>query len=214
MISIIPSYLDISGLEELTCAMTGMIRPIPAKEVAKFDVATLRLFLHKYGLYTMPTTELIDYLAGIIAGKTAIEIGAGLGVIGRSLGIPIIDNKMQEWPDVKRYYDLTRQPTIKYPPDIIEMDAHDAVKRYKPAIVIGSYITHKRKPGTILGNPHGVDNLKIARSVRAYYMIGNLRTHCEDPAMKHLDGIEHHDFLYTRGDKDTSVIFRWKCKRF
>lgn len=28
--------------------------------------------------------------------------------------------------------------------------------------------------------------------------------------MKHLDGIERHDFLYTRGGKENSVIFRWK----
>ncbi len=137
-----------------------------------------------------------------------------MGVIGRSLGIPITDNKMQEVPEVKSYYDGVKQPIIKYPRDIIEMDAHDAVRRYKPAIVIGSYITHKWRPGMTSGNQYGVDNLKIARSVRAYYMIGNLRTHRDDPAMKYLDGIEHHDFLYTRGDKDTSVIFRWRCKRF
>jgi hypothetical protein len=212
MISIIPSDVDISGLEELTCAATGTIRPIPAGEVEKFDLQALRLFLHKYGLYTMPTTELIDYLAGIIAGKSAIEIGAGLGVIGRSLGIPITDNKMQEWPSVKARYDAARQPTINYPPDIIELDAHDAVRRYKPQIVIGSYITHKWKPGMNSGNQFGVDNLKIARKVQAYYMIGNLNTHRGDPAMQYLDGIERHDFLHTRGDRETSVIFRWKRK--
>ena len=41
-------------------------------------------------------------------------------------------------------------------------------------------------------------------------MIGSLTTHMQDPAMKHLDGIERHDFLYTRGGKENSVIFRWK----
>ena len=111
---------------------------------------------------------------------------------------------------VKAYYDLMRQPTIRYPVDIIELDAHEAVKRYRPQVVIGSYITHRWRPGMTSGNQYGVDNLKIARKVEAYYMIGSLTTHMQDPAMKHLDGIERHDFLYTRGGKENSVIFRWK----
>ena len=133
-----------------------------------------------------------------------------MGVIGRALGIPVTDNKMQAWPSVKAYYDLMRQPTIRYPVDIIELDAHEAVKRYRPQVVIGSYITHRWRPGMTSGNQYGVDNLKIARKVEAYYMIGSLTTHMQDPAMKHLDGIERHDFLYTRGGKENSVIFRWK----
>lgn len=206
---IVPN-VDISELEELTGAASGMIQPIPSAEVEKFNFSVLRLFLHKYGLYTMPTVELIDYLAGIIQGKKAIEIGAGMGVIGRSLGIPIIDNKMQQWPQVKEQYDRMRQPTIQYPSDIVEMDALQAVKHYKPDIVIGSYITHKWKPGMSKGNQFGVDNLKLSKMVQAYYMIGSLTAHCNDPAMKYLDGIERHDFLYTRGGKENSVIFRWK----
>lgn len=206
----IASPVDISRLEKLTGAASGLIRPIPSKMVEECGFEQLRMFLHKYGLYTMPTTELIEYLAGIIAGKRAIEIGAGMGVIGRALGIPVTDNKMQSWPEVKAYYNLMRQPTIRYPADIIELDAHEAVKRYRPQVVIGSYITHKWRPGMTSGNQYGVDNLKIARKVEAYYMIGSLTTHMQDPAMKHLDGIERHDFLYTRGGKENSVIFRWK----
>lgn len=201
---------DISGLEELTGATMGMIRPIPSAEVEKFTFSALRLFLHKYGLYTMPTTELIDYLAGIIKDKSAVEIGAGLGVIGRSLGIPITDNKMQEWPEIKARYDLMRQPTIKYPPDIIEMDALKAISHYKPEIVIGSYITHLWRPGMESGNQHGVDTLKLIKSVPEYLMIGSFQTHRNDPAMPYLDKIEQHDFLYTRAGKEASVIFRWK----
>lgn len=207
---VIVQNVDISGLEELTGATSGMVRPIPAGEVEKFSFSVLRLFLHKYGLYTMPTVELIDYLAGIIQGKKAIEIGAGMGVIGRSLGIPVTDNKMQQWPQVKAQYDRMRQPTIQYPSDIVEMDALQAVKHYKPDIVIGSYITHKWQPGMSSGNQFGVDNLKLSKMVQAYYMIGSLTTHCNDPAMKHLEGIERHNFLYTRGGKENSVIFRWK----
>jgi len=206
----ISSDTDLSELEELTGASSGTIHPVPTRELAEFDFPTLRLFMHKWALYTMPTTELIEYLAGKIAGKSAIEIGAGLGVIGRALGIPLTDNRMQEWPEIRLTYAAMGQPTIDYPPDIIELDAHDAVKRYRPDIVIGSYITYKWKRGMNSGNMYGVDNLKIARRVQEYFMIGNLNTHCNDPAMRCLDHIERHDFLFTRGGRETSAIFCWK----
>lgn len=203
---------DISEIELLTEISSGIVKPLPAAVVAKFSWEKLRLFMHKYGLYTMPTVELIDYLSGLIRGKRAIEIGAGMGVIGRSLGIPITDNKMQNWPQIKAHYDLFRQPTIQYPDDVEELDAMDAVKKYKPDIVLGSYITHKWRPGMQVGNQYGVDTLELIRRAPEYYMIGNLETHRHDPAMQYLDGTERHDFLYTRGSKETSVIFRWRQK--
>ncbi len=210
MMQVIPSGRDISALEELTGATTGLIHPIPAKEVAKFDFLTLRLFLHKWALYTFPTTELIDYLADRIAGKSAIEIGAGLGVIGRALGVPLTDNKMQEWPEIRITYEMMGQPTIKYPPDIIELDAIAAVEQYKPDIVIGSYITHKWDDYTQSGNWWGVDTLKLVEMVPEYLMVGNLHTHRNDPAMRCVNRIERHDFLFTRGGQKTSAIFCWK----
>lgn len=203
---------DISEIELLTEVASGIIKPIPSAEAEKFGWEKLRLFLHKYGLYTMPTTELIEYLAEVIRGKTAIEIGAGIGVIGRSLGIPITDSKMQNWPEVKAHYDLFRQPTIQYPDDVEELDAMDAVRKYKPDIVIGSYITHKWRPGMQVGNQYGVETVELIKRVPEYYMIGNMETHRHDPAMQYLDGIERYDFLYTRGAKETSVIFRWRQK--
>lgn len=201
---------DISDIEAYTGASSGIIRPLPVAEVEKFGWEKIRLFMHVYGLYTLPTVELIDYLAGIVCGKRAIEIGAGMGVIGRSLGIPITDSRMQELPEVKAYYDAIRQPVIRYPDDVEKLDAFAAVEKYEPEVVIGSYITHLWKPGMESGNPWGVDTLELIKRVPAYYMIGDSETHRNDPAMKYLDGIEHHDFLYTRGGKETSVIFRWK----
>lgn len=202
---------NITGLEELSGAVIGLIKPIPTSEANKFSPEQIRLFLHKYGLYTLPTVELIEYLSAEIKGRPAIEIGAGLGVIGRALGIPTTDNKMQSWPEIKAHYDLLRQPTIQYPRDIVELDAHAAVKKYRPQVVIGSYITHKWRPGMSSGNQFGVDTVKLIRSVNEYMMIGSMDIHLKnDPAMAYLDRIEQHDFLITRSDRDRSVIFRWK----
>lgn len=173
------------------------------------------MFMHKYGLYSFPTTELIEYFARIIEGKKAIEIGCGLSIIGRALGIPITDSKMQEWPTVKREYDRCQQPTIKYPVDVEELDALAAVRKYKPDIVIGSYITHLWKPGMQKGNMYGVDTIKLINSVNEYFMIGNQDVHTEeDPAMKYLDKIERHDFIVTRGDPAQAALFRWRKPHF
>ena len=201
---------DISDIEAYTGASSGIIKPLPVAEVEKFGWEKILLFMYKYGLYTLPTVELIDYLAGIVRGKRAIEIGAGMGTIGRSLRIPITDSRMQERPEVKAYYDAMRQPVIRYPDDVEKLDALAAVEKYEPEVVIGSYITHLWKPGMQSGNQWGVDTGELIKRVPAYYMIGNSETHANDPAMKYLDGIEHHEFLYTRGGKETSVIFRWK----
>ena len=46
----IASPVDISRLEELTGAASGMIRPIPSKTVEECGFEQLRMFLHKYGL--------------------------------------------------------------------------------------------------------------------------------------------------------------------
>lgn len=208
--------VDISGVEECSGIRTGMIRPVPTDELRQFSWSALELFMHKYGLYCFPTTELIEHLAGILeGGGSAIEIGCGLGVIGRALGIPITDSRMQEWPAIKQYYDLCRQPTIQYPADVEELDALAAVQKYHPDIVIGSYITHLWRPGMKTGNQYGVDTIQLINSVGEYYMIGNLNIHTkDDPAMKYLDGYEHHDFLVTRGDPSKAVIFRWRNPKF
>lgn len=201
---------DISDLEIYTGATTGNISPIPAEVVRKFGWAKVRLFMHKYGLYTMPTTELIEYLRSKIAGRRAIEIGAGMGVIGRSLGIPLTDSRMQERPDIKAYYEAMRQPVIKYPADVEKLEALEAVRKYRPEVVIGSFITYKWREETKSGNYWGVDTLKLIHSVPEYYMIGNLETHHHDPALKYLTDAERPEFLFTRGNPEYSLIFHWK----
>ena len=206
---------DISALEEYTGAQVGIIRPVPIAELKRFSWNEIRQFMHKYGIYCFPTTELIEHLAIIIKDKNSIEIGCGLGIIGRALGIPITDNKMQEWPGVKKYYIQTRQPIIQYPDDVEELDAMAAGRKYRPDIVIGSYITHLWRPGMENGNQWGVDTIKLINNVTEYYMIGNLEMHTkEDPAMKFLDGYEQHDFIVTRGGPQHSALFRWRKPHF
>lgn len=211
MRAVLMGNVDISDLEEFTGARKGIIYPVPLAELLKFPWPMIRKFMHVYGLYSFPTEELIDYLAKLIEGKDAIEIGCGLGIIGRALGIPFTDSKFQEASLIRLYFHLLGQPVIQYPADVEKLEALEAVDKYHPDIVLGSYITHKWRDDTQSGNYWGVDTIKLINSVNEYYMIGNLGEHLDDdPAMKYLDGYEQHDFLVTRSDPEKNALFRWR----
>ena len=71
-----------------------VIRPIPYAEIQDDTEATLNMVMQAVGLYTFPTQELVDWLRSEIDDDpelephSAIEICAGTGWIGRTLGIP------------------------------------------------------------------------------------------------------------------------------
>lgn len=100
----------------------------------------LRVWCHYNSIYQLPTTELIDFISEHIEGK-AIEIGSGNGCIGRSLNIPMTDSKIQESDEVKFLYAMYKQPVVKYPSDIIHMEASKAINKYKPNTVVACWVT-------------------------------------------------------------------------
>src|SRR5262245_10991707 len=55
----------------------GRLRVMPAAYWATTTPAERALFGHRHGLYSFPTVELVDHLREVIAGRVAIEIGAG-----------------------------------------------------------------------------------------------------------------------------------------
>ena len=167
---------------------------------------TLLLMLEA-GIYVLPTTELIQWLKDNIVG-TAIEIGCGNGAIGRALGIPFSDSKMQQRPDIAMIYAMMGQPPIIYPDDVETLEASDAIHKYQPNTVIGGFITMRWDGHT--GNPYGVDTLGIVQSGIKYMMIGNTITHKDNPEMK-LPHIEHSfDWLIARvANQGANRIFVW-----
>src|SRR5271170_675184 len=74
------------------------------KEYDKIDRIALKLFCHATGRYGLPTIELVEYLKELIGGRSAIEIGAGNGDLGRHLGIPMTDSRLQEDPVIRERY--------------------------------------------------------------------------------------------------------------
>jgi len=210
-------YQDISGLEKLLLApdysTSKKIVPVSANQVLEFNQNQISQFCHTYAIYQIPTIELIDFLKKEII-ETAIEIGSGNGVIGRSLGIPMTDNCMQKWNSIKANYRVLKTPTINYPNDIIELDANLAVNQYKPQTVIGSWITQKYEPhmekySEVSANVFGVDEIELLRKVKKYIHIGNEHTNESKEIFKKYKAKRiYADWLISRSQKkDQNVIY-------
>lgn len=192
------------------------IKVLPASYWMSLNWNAVRQLMHETGTYVLPTQELINYLAREIEGMRTIEIGAGNGVVGRTLGIPITDSCLQrDNKAVNQYYRACGQPTIDYPKDIIKAEAMEAVRRFKPEAVIGCYITHKWRNDTQSGNDWGIDFERLLPRVKKLILVGNLVTHKDNPLMQlpHLEESFHG--LITRAgiDEPTNKVFIWENDR-
>lgn len=162
----------------------GMLKPMPFFFWEAVGNHARNTFMHKHGIYVLPTTELIDWLRQNIIGS-AIEIGAGNGSIGRALGIPVTDLKIQERDDIKLQYIMMNQPVIKYPGDVEKIGAIQAIQKYKPDTVIGAFIT-PRYTVKYEGKKYsyGIMEDRILGMTKRYINIGNRVTHKDKPIRK------------------------------
>ena len=184
---------------------------LPAATWESFPWAEMRMLLHETGTYVVPTEELIDYLDNLIGEDSAIEICAGNGFIGRELGIPVTDSYQQQ--DDKAtvlYYEMAGQPTIKYPKDVIKLEANKAVDKFRPHTVLACYATHKWRYDTMSGNDNGVDFGKLIRKIKRLILVGNTEIHKDNPLMNW----PHEEIilpgLITRSAKpETNRIYIW-----
>jgi len=198
-----------------------IINPLPFDYINQFDKDTINLVMQSIGLYTFPTCELIDWLKNQIDDDpglephSAIEICAGTGWIGRTLGIPITDLRIQEDPAVIETYLKVGAKPIEYPNDIEKLEALEAVKKYKPDIVIGSYVTNKwgmKNSSKKRGSEFGVNTINIINNCWKYILIGNDDIHKGQPEMKRPHKRLSFPWLVTRGDISKARIYIWENK--
>lgn len=197
---------DISSVENQVFDC-GKLKAMPSSFYKSLDENKVKLLMWKHGIYVLPTQELIDWLKESIIGS-AIEIGAGIGTIGRELQIPITDSRMQERPEIKIVYSLSNQPIIKYPDDVEKLSAEQAIEKYKPDTVIGCFITHKYEEKIGTGNALGVQEEFILENVSRYINVGNLYTHRDKPILKNNPVEYNFDWLITRSN-DQSLNRIW-----
>lgn len=153
------------------------------QQYSRPEIAT---FCNRYAVYHLPTIEFIDWLRVLLGDVSAIEIGAGSGILAGALGIPATDNHMQTWPDIRRVYDATRQPIITYGANVACMGAIEALQNYRPQVALAAWVTHKfdpLKPGNE-GNAYGPDEREILKLAGSYVFIGNTVPHRKKPLLK------------------------------
>lgn len=192
----------------------GRLRILPAAFWSDTSVDERALFGHRHGLYSFPTVELVEYLDAFIDGRSAIEVGAGHGVLAEALGIPGTDNFQQLMPRYRAVYAGSGQPIVPYGPNVINMHASRAVRRFGPQVVIGAWVTHKYDPARheAGGNEIGVDEPDILRRCEHYVFIGNEMTHRKKPLWDREPlAVEYPPFVFSRahtGGRDLVAVWR------
>jgi hypothetical protein len=164
----------------------GRLQVVPGAVLAETSAEERMMFGVRRGVYGLPTTELCDFLRDRIGGRTAIEIGAGTGVLARTLGIVATDNRQQEDAAVRTYYRSLGQPTVPYGPNVEKLDAHHAVAQHGPQVVIACWVTHRFDPMAphAGGSETGVDEAAIIASCEEYIFVGNEHVHRNKPIWK------------------------------
>lgn len=212
VVNILEKNKDIQYLNSLFDE-NGFLKIVSSSFYQKIPQEDLCLFCHKYGFYSLPTIELVDWLKTQIDIDSTIEIGAGHGALARELKIPATDSRYMEDPEIKAYYDLLKQPVTIYPADIIKLDAISAIKYYKPKFVIGCWITHKYNETEHYrgGNMFGVDEEFLLKHVNKYIMIGNELNHYNKKILE-LPHIElKFPWLFSRSlEPSKNIIYIWQ----
>lgn len=204
---------NISGLESEILDDKGQLKVVPASIYEKYNQEQISILCVQRAFYGLPTIELIEWLVDQISGfeSKTIEIGAGNGVLGRSLKVKMTDSFLQENQDIKKYYEQLRQPTITYGQDVEKLDAKQAIKKYKPRIVIASWVTQIWQPGENSGNVYGVDEDFIIKRVKMYIHIGHKGTHSSKRVLRKPHRKYIYPWLFSRSmDSSGCVIYVWR----
>lgn len=187
---------------------------VPAGRITPYNgTKELAVWCKMAGLHQIVTDELVAFLRDIIGGDSALEICAGRGVLGHALGLRRTDSYLaQTVPAVHAYYESIGERTTALPPEVERLEAYEAVRKHKPAVVVGAWVTHKgHKDGD--GSPYGVNEKRLfdRHCVKKYVVVGNEATHGDKPLLRRLTHRAWYaPWLVTRSlQPDKNVIYVW-----
>jgi len=177
----------------------GKLQVLPSAFWREYQQVEIAAFCVMHGFYLIPTTELVEWLRERIAGRTAIEVGSGNGVLAETLGIRATDSRQQSKAEIAAIYWMLGQGTVPYGDNVETIPAHDAVGKYRPDVVIGAWVTHKFNVSQAWreGNGDGLDEVAIV--CRADYInIGHTYVHRAKPVLEIPHEIHYPDWLVSR----------------
>lgn len=191
----------------------GVVWPVSSALLREVDPVHLRAWCVKRGVCQIPTIELIAWLKQTINGRSAIEICAGRSCLGRHIGSPMFDNYLHAQRQIRAHYKRMGQTHAIPDRDVQRMDANEAVRRFKPEVVVGAWVTQKRFNGEEQASDFGVDEHKILDAGCTYIHIGNLGPH----GQKRILIRPHHElelpFLFGRGiDASLNRVWVWESE--
>lgn len=190
----------------------GVLQILPVEFWAPFTQEEIGLFCLRNGLYCLPTLELVNWLREHIAGRKAIEIGAGNGVLAKAVGIKATDSYMQAIPRVAALYTAAGQALVNYGDNVERLDAESAILRYSPEVVVGAWITHRYNPAENWreGNAYGPEENYIIERAE-YVNIGHTKVHAAKPVMGRIHSLFLPDWLRSRAlSEGHNYIAVWK----
>jgi hypothetical protein len=207
--------LDPSRIRDITPDVldrNGGLRVLPAAYWATTTPVERALFGHRHGLYSFPTVELVEYLRKLIGGGSAIEIGASHGVLAEHLGIPATDSRQQEVPEYRDRIVAMGQCPVRYGRNVVACDAAEAVRRYRPDVVIGCWVTHRWEPSRCWagGNEAGIDEDDVIGHCSRYVLVGNDLVHRGKKIWDRAHHIEYPSWLVSRavnGNRDFIAVW-------
>jgi hypothetical protein len=161
---------------------TPLAKCLPASEYKRFTPEEIQWLGWKFGIFQFPTEELIAFLKQEM-GPQALEIAAGGGHIGKYLpGVIQTDSKLHDKEDVQDIYRVTGQNHIKYPAFVEKLEAMEAIRKYKPDVILGSWTVEKEV------SPFGINEQEVINNCKRYFLIGNEATHEHKSIIKSFSG--------------------------
>lgn len=204
--------IDVEAMDEVLFNEHRRTRLMGSAEVLSFGLDQVQAWMVARARYQFVTTELIDWLKTRIAGRSAIEVGAGMGDLGFHLGIPMTDSCIQTQmdPEYQLSMALSGQTPTTPPPDVECIDAEAAVEKYRPQVVVASWITQKHHAGDPDGFAYGPEEIRIVRNVETYIVVGNSAPH----GSKRIRRLKHREYkfpwLVSRAvEQPKNVIYCW-----
>jgi len=206
----------ISDLSSRWLDQDGHIKLLPAIEFQSVPLDHLRLWCHSTARYGIPTLELVQWLKNRIGTLKALEIGAGNADLGYHLGITMTDSYVQRKAEVKLLYELTGQVPTQPLPEVLKLHAMDAIKKFKPQVVIASWITRKfiqgkDTEGVSEASIYGPIEEKILENCQCYIHIGNYNIHRGKTILNRRHSGFTFPWLVSRAkDQQQNVIHVWE----
>lgn len=212
------SIIDATGLNDLAeraISPSGRLLVMPSSFYQDALPAERAMLCVRHGYYLLPTFELVAFLKELIAGRHAIEIGSGNGVLAEALDIRATDNYMQQWPEIRVIYDRAQQAVCEYGWNVERIDGVEAAQKYKPQVIVASWLTHKWRETAPhrKGNQWAPDEQHLLTLCDELIFIGNSSAH-KDHSLLRLNHLHYEmPFIYSRAVRGKDFVGCWKVKR-